>query len=1068
MKALSYIPDKGPSTLPVVSAEVHANLVMVYFDCQHDHQHDRLYLVGARVVAHEAGRPARARNIVRLTSGGPPDTAAKEERLLAGFVAAVLEAVVALAAPDSNGQKRAPIHVVHWGAFARQLLLQGLARCVGAVSDAAPALYDFLTQIAPSDAPVATSLEDEVRRLNYPLLAQTLHSVAAYHGFGWDRGARYRQVFKERLFDATGRTEQGEFYTRRARFDSQIPLEYAYAAWGELSSVPGWDPARWYRRATPALLRGLLRRHLLALEWIVRRPGPFPRSREERQRAKVEPRPSGPPRREAGIRPNPGLRKPLVALPDLAAYQSKATSLAGALREFVLIERYATLADWKRDRHAPPEQRALAGHTLVTRFHEADQDRQTLQQNHQNQAAAEQGERWPQEGLAVRLRLERAYLDPALALCDLEPGDRVVVCPRLVCDERLPPAERRWDAPTPGKLRHGLRAEIIEIAVERDEAGGVPVAAVLRLQTCAGQARDAHGLFYFPAAGARPFENGGLYTLDPDPNDAYAHQQHKVVCALRAIEEGEQTGRHVLYDRLNGRTVGKNADEETTWPETTWPEAARAGQRRFLQGLVAARTAGLWPDDYDMADAAYVGGLGEVPLLLVQGPPGTGKSRKSAVKALAHVQGAMAAGRDCRVFLVANSHSATDVLAAMVAGALAKLRRVRRADPALFARFFDERLLDVPLFRAAPRVPVPDGVAALPKGHNTGTKGRASNADRIWAQRWGVVAATPGGVYGLYDGRWTRKTFALKEHCHLLVLDEASRMSLPEAMLAGLPLAPGGQVVVVGDHRQMAPIVQHDWAHEPRRTFGEYEAFRSLYDALLPLGVPRVAFSRSYRCHQILARVLNHLWYRKDGVPYHSRETAVLPALAVADDYVRAVLTPECPLTLIVHDEAASQKDNPLERALLAPIIAALTDPGLYNLDAQTGVGIVATHRSQRAAFQREHPRLAAAVKTVEKYQGDERDVIVVSVTESDPYYLQAAGAFLLDPRRLCVALSRARKKVVLVVSRSVFEMLSTDAAIWEASLAWQALRRRFATRLLWQGERAGSGVTVWGNGGNE
>lgn len=85
-------------------------------------------------------------------------------------------------------------------------------------------------------------------------------------------------------------------------------------------------------------------------------------------------------------------------------------------------------------------------------------------------------------------------------------------------------------------------------------------------------------------------------------------------------------------------------------------------------------------------------------------------------------------------------------------------------------------------------------------------------------------------------------------------------------------------------------------------------------------------------------------------------------------------------------------------------------------------------------------------------------------MTQSDPYYIQVAGEFLLDPRRLCVALSRARKKVILVVSQSVFSLLSTDEVIWEASLAWQALLRRFATRRLWQGIREGHSVTVWAN----
>ena len=37
-------------------------------------------------------------------------------------------------------------------------------------------------------------------------------------------------------------------------------------------------------------------------------------------------------------------------------------------------------------------------------------------------------------------------------------------------------------------------------------------------------------------------------------------------------------------------------------------------------------------------------------------------------------------------------------------------------------------------------------------------------------------------------------------------------MNLPEAVMAALPLTPDGQLIVVGDHRQMPPIVKHDWA----------------------------------------------------------------------------------------------------------------------------------------------------------------------------------------------------------------------------------------------------------------
>ena len=56
----------------------------------------------------------------------------------------------------------------------------------------------------------------------------------------------------------------------------------------------------------------------------------------------------------------------------------------------------------------------------------------------------------------------------------------------------------------------------------------------------------------------------------------------------------------------------------------------------------------------------------------------------------------------------------------------------------------------------------------------------------------------------------------------LLVLDEASQLSLPEAIMASLALRPERQIEVVGDHRRMSPIVMHDRDNEARRTFKDY------------------------------------------------------------------------------------------------------------------------------------------------------------------------------------------------------------------------------------------------------
>ena len=107
---------------------------------------------------------------------------------------------------------------------------------------------------------------------------------------------------------------------------------------------------------------------------------------------------------------------------------------------------------------------------------------------------------------------------------------------------------------------------------------------------------------------------------------------------------------------------------------------------------------------------------------------------------------------------------------------------------------------------------------------------------------------------------------------------------------------------------------------------------------------------------------------------------------------------------------------------------------------------------------------VASAVDTVERFQGGERTVVVVSATQSDRSYLLSSSDFLLDPRRLTVALSRAKRKMILVAARSVFGLFSADEATFANAQLWKNLLRRTCTHLLWQGERHGQRVEVWGN----
>ncbi len=1065
LAALSYIPSKGYSSLPHCAPDHNPNLVRVYIDAQHDYLHDRIYLLGALVSAAENGveSPERRRTIVHL-SDGPPDSAAREEALFVHWIDDTLRAIIELAAPDERGQPRAPIHLIFFNQFGQRLLLDGLARHFTTILGATP-LYDFLTQLAAFDSPIATFLEREIKeRKVYPMVCQSLQEVATFLGFDW--GA-YRDIFRARLFDSRRKRDredgEGTWYTGRARFNSQLPLEYAYAAWRDLLPADDLGPREdggAYAGATVELLQGFQARRLEALERIAR-----------------------------DFKGNEQTQKRPFDLPDLASFAEKARSPAGALDEFVTIERHVELADWKTARLAPPEQRMLAGQTLVVRYLEEDQEPNVAARNRENEQRRvlneehraayraanphakhvrlpkEQREEssWSQDGMRFRLRLEPAEAgctpERALALSTLREGSRLVIAPRWDVDSRLPAAEQVPYAPTAKQLLYAQRADLASIEPLRDPKGHVTGALIDVVLYNIGANDGGRGFVFGPMASlTRPLVPGAVYTLDEDPNSWTGYWAKLVTEGLAAGEP------NALYDRL--------ADPSRIGVD--WPEAAAEGQALFLAGLDALSSAGE-ALGFEPGKRAYIGEHGGDRTLLVQGPPGTGKSYSTAFALFARLQGALAAGHPCRALVSCKTHAATDVLLGKIADVQRMLRDWRERHPAIFAAHFDPQLPELTLFRMQPQGALPAGVTPLRKDGDRGP-GEPQAMAAIVAAPVCVVGAVPGGIYRLIKDRWPRESLFGHAFCDLLVLDEASQLNLPEAALAALPLKPDGRLIVVGDHRQMPPIVKHDWTNEPRRTFREYRSYESLFLTLLAQDPPppMIKFEESFRLHADMAEFLRREVYQQDGIDYRSRRRDTLAPVPIDDPFVASVLDPEQTIVVVTHDEHNSQLQNPFEQALIAPILVVLADARGYGLTPRDGLGVVVPHRAQRAALQTELPCLSerdddgkvtlSAVDTVERFQGDERTAILVSATESDREYLLASSRFLLDPRRLTVALSRAKRKMILVASRSVFELFSADEETFAHAQLWKNLLRRTCTTKLWEGEREGRRVTVWGN----
>ena len=1028
------IPSRGEGTLPHVTPEINSNIVRIYLDAGLDYVNHRAYYLAARFVAYREGVVVTQRNIVAMAEQ-PPANSAIEADLIREFFGHAQGVAAEMANDaeyiDEHGvlEFAAPVHVTFFDGQTQRIWLDALSRHFETLLACAP-VFDFLKQMPSGDSFVVSTLDSEAKQLkNYPLLSPSLQILARYLRFDW---GEFVPMFRRGLFDDGNTMEDEKWYTARSRFLSQIPLEYAYGAWNALPQKQRNDEFWGFRAVDCERFEAFCAKRLEAIEHVAAQ---FIGNTK------------------TTIRP--------YDLDSLLDFQAQEPSFVDALQAFLQMERLAELGGWKAARHAPPERRMLGGDSLVVCYRDADQSEEARAQNTLNREVlakqrvykeankvAGKKIKYPDEmatklvdyEITVRLRIETTgcdcSLEDALGLSSFREGDFVWLHERQTVDSRLPLAEQSKFHPTVRQLLiFSKNATVVRAPWIENGEGWIEI------KPDGAMGGDKHN-FTFGGCNCA-FEDGETYSLDPNPNDWSGSMCFK---QNEKIADGEP---NFVYDLLS--------DKRST---PHWPAVAAKAQEKFLEGLQALGEA-VFVFEKDKEN--YIGKNGGAPLTLVQGPPGTGKTYATAFALLARLQGAMAANIAWRGLICAHTHNAVNVALKDVHGAQEKLRAVQRENPALFAKFFDARLLDVPLFRlqgTSTDFGEQDYLTPLwfskKEAEKYGCEWRWPR-DALMGERYCIAGAVPMGARKVWDADTKQEA----RYFNALIVDEASQMNQPLACLAAVAHASDSTLIVVGDPRQMPPITKHQWETESHRVFAGQPAFESLYAAIEKRDPVRIAFAESFRLHARMAQFLREAIYAQDGIHYHSNKTKVLPASSHADDFSAAVLAPDHPIILIIHDEAASILENAGENNILRPILDQLTDADLYALDPKDGLGIVVPHRAQRALLADERWK----VDTVERFQGDQRRVMAFSATESDPLYLLHNGGFLLDPRRLCVSLSRAKEKLILVAAKSVFDLVPLDEATFLNAQLWQKLRHEFCTHELWSGEIGGAKVRVLGSG---
>lgn len=474
-------------------------------------------------------------------------------------------------------------------------------------------------------------------------------------------------------------------------------------------------------------------------------------------------------------------------------------------------------------------------------------------------------------------------------------------------------------------------------------------------------------------------------------------------------------------------------------------------------------------------------GRTEDEFVILQGPPGTGKSLAVGHAILNRAFHKISSGSEIRALVVAPSNRAVNETFKKAA----EYRHVIQTETD--CDHFDSLRLIRSLSRDLDSYPETKGDVEY-FNYNSADEDERDRLRRTLdsSREWGaksednvVVFATPSGPYNII-----RKTFdkVVRPTFNLFAVDEASMMPITDFLLAGSSTTAEAQTLIAGDHRQLSPIQKHDWEEEYRRTIRERVPYLSVMDLfrllskndpfgkddqfaevntpeLLDYPVDRLEVT--YRCTEEVAKILRKLVYERDDIRYRS-ETEDRPELRkqrerltvrrTEMDGLNVILSPEFPVVLVVHRDVESQQSNAFE----ADVVNRLVDP----IGRDESVGVITPHNAQRGrltdVLDRKLDNRPIDVDTVDRFQGSERDVIILSSTVSDPDYIRKETEFILSPNRLNVALSRMRKKLIVLVSESLIEFIPSDAENYGNARLWKMLLTEVRQRdpgTVWSGD---------------
>ena len=247
----------------------------------------------------------------------------------------------------------------------------------------------------------------------------------------------------------------------------------------------------------------------------------------------------------------------------------------------------------------------------------------------------------------------------------------------------------------------------------------------------------------------------------------------------------------------------------------------------------------------------------------------------------------------------------------------------------------------------------------------------------------------------------TNSSAALESISHVkfdvAIIDEASQATIPSILI---PIAKAHRFILAGDHKQLPPTIISERAHELEKTL--FEELIRIYPFKSQL------LNVQYRMNSLLMKFPNREFYNNGLKSDSSVDDITINDILTSQHEEKALLfidTSEVEDNREMHLKDSKSIINDLEADISVSIAQDYLNAGAGEDD----IGIISPYADQVKLIQEKTP---VEVKTVDGFQGREKEILIISTVRSNPH---GNIGFLKDLRRLNVAITRAKRKLIII-----------------------------------------------------